>query len=329
MSQAKSVVLYGMGAELEGSYGAGGTIVAGEDAVRMTEEVVATVQYANDGGRGFDPATGRPLKRGVASAGTIDVAPGFRAKGAGAAYSATVGPHGSDLIRCCGWDATVVTTPSSESYSFALTPLTDMTPDSCLVDGYARGKLYRGVGMYGSLGFIIDAGGYMVVTTALTGILSDEPTDVAVPAFDYGSVMPPKAVGMALSIGDFDTTPAFRRIEFQQGRTLADRMSGNAADGHAGKAVGSSDPRIIIDLEETALATTPFHAAGGIDHFRLYKNATEIPITFQLGSVQYNQCTFTASECQLVEPPGEPADGPTAMVRLTFQVNDAMTWLFD
>ena len=61
MAQAKSTVLFGLNTDLEGSYGGGGTIVLADDGVRMVEEVLATIEYANDGQRGQDGSSGRPL----------------------------------------------------------------------------------------------------------------------------------------------------------------------------------------------------------------------------------------------------------------------------
>ncbi len=327
MAQTKSTVLFGVAVDTESSYGGGGTIELSEDGVRMREEVLATISYLTDGGRGEHPSTGLRLKKGVPSAREISFAPSFLIKGSGAVYSATVFPEVHRILRIAGWDAAVEVGAGVETWTYVLTALSG-SPSSGFGDGYGRGQKYSFTHAYADMGYVVEAGGYAVMSADIRAVMDAVPTDVSLPSITYSSVMEPKAHAAVLSIGDF-ITPVWTQFEFQQGRVIESRMGGNATIAHVGFALGRNDPRIIIDLEATALVGSPFHTSAGLDPGALYNAATEISISLQMGSVQYNKWTHTFSACQLIEPPEEPADGPTGKWRLTFQVNNASSWLFD
>lgn len=326
MAQAKSTVLFGLALDLEATYGAGGSIDLAADGIRMTEEVLATIEYGHDGQRGVDPASGRPLKAGPPSARQISFSPSFLVGGGGAAYSATVFPNIHRLLRMGAFDSTLVTTGGSETYTYVLTPLSD-TPGSGFGNAYGRGQLYALTHGYANLSYVVEAGGYMTMSADISAVIPAIPTDVSLPAITYSSVMEPKAVAGVLSLGDF-ITPKWRRVEFQQNRVVTSRMGGNATLGHEGFAVGRYDTKLIVDLEATALVGSPFHTSAGLDAFALDFARTEVTTSLQMGTIQYNKWTHTLANSQLVSVE-EPSDGPTGMWRLTFQVNSATSWLFD
>lgn len=333
MSQTKSVTLYGLTNDVEGSYGGGGTLDAATDGIQLAEETLGTVKYLNDGERAAPPGSTSASQKANEPSGAYvdDLEPSTEIRGAGAAYSSSAKPETHTWWSISGHTATLDATPGAEKYTYTPHALTT-TPISGVLNAYARGQLWPLTGAYASVGFVLEAGGYGIMTAALSAIVGS-PSDVALPAITYSSVLPPKVEGMALTIGNY-TGGIIRRVQFQQGRAIVPRAGdGNAAAGaHPGFAVGRMDATLEVLVEADSFhGTTPYHAAAAIDPFKMYETAQVVAVSFNLGVVGtgYNSMQFTASQAQLSGPPADDADGPTALWRLSFKLRPSTPILQD
>lgn len=331
MSSAKTITVIGLLAKIEASYNAGGSLSTSTDGIQLNEWAEFSPEYANDGARAAPPGT-TGYQRRVASSGRTG-SPTFKIepKGAGAAYSASVVPHGHVLRRAAGFDAAVTTTGGSEKWDY--TPSAGPTGYASLVASlYGRGELYPFTGVY--LDYSVGADGPVIPIEeyAAHGLLGDA-TDVSVPTITYplGAIDPPKSVGASLfSLGNF-TGAILRKWSFKLGRTIGPRLNQNTAAGHAGFGVVRRTPQLEVTVEATTRQTTPFHAATAIDPDKLYDAATSLAVAINIGSTQYNRWKLTGPAAQIMTPPryeGE-ADNGAAVWSLTLQLNPSAINLND
>lgn len=315
----KTAIVYGMTALNEASYGAGGSPSAATDGIQLAEPAVAQISYTFDGQRERPGGTAGTQRRAQPGGRHIIAPLSIVGRGAGAAYSATVFPEGHRFLLACGLDATLVATGGSESWTYTPTPLTG-TFDSLVANLYARGQLWPVTGGYGTFGFNIDGPSFARFTGELSGIVG-HPTDVALPAITYSTLMPPKAEGTSFNIGNY-TAGIVRRVEFSMNRQRETRENITVAGGFSGFVPGYREPTLTVELEADALHTaTPWHAAAALNPYRLYADGEQFSVSFTLGSVQYNRFTFTAAQAQLAAAPEEIAFGTTAGWRLQFALN--------
>ena len=326
MSQSKSIILYGLAGLTETSYGSADSVTLGTDGIQLFEEFVITPEYLQSGERGAPPGSAVAQQKFAAPGGRFFTGqPTVQVRGSGAAYSASVKPADiHTLFEISGHSATLVDTVSWTYVPHVLTT----TPESGVFEGYARNRLHPLSGVYGSLGFVIEGGGFCNMTCDMRGILG-HPTEVDLPAITYSTVMHPKAEAMGIAIGNY-TAGVLRRVEFAQGRVLVDRLDMSGTDLYPGVAFGRLAPTLTIVIEADDLhGTTPWHAAAAIDPDRMYYEGEEFEVSFTLGSTTFNKFTFTASQCQLTGPAVEQDDGPTALWELSMQLNPSTVILSD
>lgn len=295
----KFLITHGLGAILEGSYGAGGAFTYPADAVLVEERVELVPVYNVDGER--SPGTGQGGRYFKVSPGGrhADFTVAALARGANAAYSASVFPPDLHvLLRACGLSVTTDVTVSAESQTYA----PDTTPDgSAALEAYTRGEKFLLTGVLGSLSFEIAGPAFARFEFALRGIMDTAPSDAAVP--DLSGIpqhQPPKAEAITLNIGDY-AAPRVKAVRFNENRNLQNRNDLNAASGFAGIGQGFRNPLLEVDIEQSALVGTPFHAAGGIDAYALHEAATALGLDFTVGSVQYNRFTFDCNQAQITD----------------------------
>lgn len=271
-----------------------------------------TIAYAEDGDIG--PAVGelgriRRVKPSGRSA-TIPVPMHFR--GGGAAYSASVLPSVHTLLKACGFDSTLDATGGSEKYTYTPTAAGGVGT-SLTLECYSRGEKYPLAGVIGN--FSIEAPNAKPPKWMFdfSGILSADPSDASVPAITYPllAVDPPKAQGLAITIGSFTSNAVVRAVSFKQNREISARQALNVGDAHAGFVPWGRQPTMTVTVEAPAFQTTPFHHANGIDPLSLVKEAIVLAAAVQFGSTQYNKFKINMPTAQVVDArPGQ--DGPVA-----------------
>ena len=332
MSQTKSTTIYGLAGLLETTYGDAASVTLATDGVELSEEFLVTREYLQSGERSAPPGSAiAHQKMGPPDGSFFTGSPQVLARGYGSAYSAANKPPDvAVFMELCGHSSTL---DDGVSYAYAPHALT-VTPESGSFEAYSRGQLWPLSGIYGSLGLLIEDGGYGVFTCDMQGICG-APSDVALPAITYSQVLHPKAEGLSLAIGDY-TGGVARRVELTQGRELANRLNQSGASLYPGTANGRMAPVITMTVEADSFTTTPFHAAAAFDPWGFYNAAIQVAITFTLGTTAFNRFTFTASQAQMNAVPLEGADGPTGLWDLSFQLNpstailqDAYSFLFD
>ncbi|MHC4647630.1 MAG: hypothetical protein ACYTBJ_19360 [Planctomycetota bacterium] len=332
MSQTKSTTIYGLAGTLETVYGDATSPSLSTDGIQLAEEFLATREYLHDGARPAPPGSAISTQKMATPGGSFFTgSPSTLGRGAGAAYSASVKPPDiATFMEMSGHSSTLVDTISYTYEPHALT----VTPESGSFSAYSRGQLWPLSGVYGSLGMVVEDGGFAVFSCDMQGICG-APSDVTLPAITYSTVMHPKAEGVALTIGNY-TGAVVRRLEFTQNRELANRLDQSGASLYPGTANGRMSPVLTMTVEADTFTTTPFHAASAFDPWGFYDSAQEVAITFTVGTVQFNKFTFTASQAQMNAVPVEGADGPTGLWDLSFVLNpssailqDAYSFLFN
>jgi hypothetical protein len=241
-------------------------------------------------------------------------------KGSGAAYSASVKPNCniSALMQAGGFDETVVTTGGSESVAYTPTAVTGAMA-SLTAELYARGEKWPLAGMYTDHVFRMKDGGPAFFEFSGRGLVSADPTAVALPAITpiQNTVLPPNCTGITFNLGSF-LLGIVREIEISVKRTFnTERVNLNAASGIAGFMWGPFDPTIRMVLETTTLVGSPFHTAGGIDPYRLFKDAVNPSCAFQVGTTQYNRMKIIlANGIYLTSAPKKSKNGSSALWEL-------------
>lgn len=320
MSSTKNVQIYGMVAKAETTYGTSSS-PSTSDGVLLEERGELQINYAVDGARPGPPGTLGTQKRVGGGGRTATYPARVAMKGAGAAYSSSVTPAGHALLLASGLTGALTSTSGAEAWTYTPTPgPTGYGSATSIL--YARGEQYTLLGCYGDLTIAADGPVVPVAEMALQAILSTAIADASVPSITYplASVIPPKAVGMSFTLGNF-TAGKLRSFSFKLGREITNRLSQNASDGHAGFAIGRRAPTLEVTFESEALASSPYHSASALDPYQLFANATSLACSFTVGSTQYNRWTFSAPAVQIGAPPVLAEDGPSALWTLTLQCN--------
>lgn len=325
MSATKTKIRWGMLINAEGSYGAGGTLVAATHGIRVHEDPEPSVEYEYDGRRvGKAPGTAGMVANVAPSSRFSKFAAQHEIHGGGAAYSGSVLPSCHQLLRACGMEATLV---ASTSYTYA--PSSENTGyGSAAVEVYRRGQQYTLNGVYGE-GFTIagEAGKIAMMTAPLSGRLPAIPADVALPAITYPTVLPPKALAMACAINSV-AQARVRSFSLELTRGLTPRMMDVSTGVHGGFTPNAErEFKLSLVVEAVALAT--------LNPFTLRDAQTLIPVTVGVGATAFNRFTIAAAQAQ-IEDVTESAEGPIATWELTLAckcsspvLNDEVSILFN
>lgn len=294
----KLIITHGLLAKApESSYGAGGALSGATDAILVEERAEVTPIFNTDGER--NPASGqggRFLKVGPGGR-HADFAVAVLGRGSNVAYTALIFPDDvHPWLRASGHKVTTDVTVSAERQTYD--PLTAQDA-SFHAEAYTRNEKFTLTGGLCSMAFVIDGPTFTRFDFASMAIMDAVPTETAVPALTIASHQPPKAESLTFNIGDF-LVPRVKAIRFNQNINLQKRNDVNAASGFAGIGQGFRNPILEVDIEATALQSTPFHNTSGIDPYALWEAATQLPISFDVGSVQYNRWKFIAAQAQLI-----------------------------
>jgi hypothetical protein len=303
---AKVIHIMGLLGKPEASYGAGATLAGATDGIQMQypsryQGAPIEFDYANDG----------DLGPSVSALGQIaNVAPsGFFFKGsipfyqrtAGIAYSASVFPSLHNIFKACGLDATVVTTPGTEQWTYAPT-VAGLTYTSLGAELYARGEKYVGAGVLGNLKFDAPTTKPPIWTMDAMGIAT-LPTDAAVPAITYPlqTILPLLSGTIALTIGGLSANAEIISHSFDMGRELFPRVNQSGNGTHRGFVPGDRKPTVKVVLEATALVVgAPYTSSTAFDPYRLYDSGQIFSMIIQKGTTQYFREKLNFPQAQVV-----------------------------
>jgi hypothetical protein len=311
----------------ESTYGTPVALAAATDAFQMFYDgrdfgAPLNIAYAEDGDLGVPVGELGRLKRVTPSgrSATLQLPSLFR--GGGAAYSASVLPSIHRLMKAMGFDATLDATGGAEKYTYAATAAGGVGT-SLTMEAYARqipGGNVEKFPLTGAIGtFAIEAQNAKPPRWMfdLSSLINGEIVEAAniSPTYPLLTVDPPKAAGMAIGIGSFAANAVVRSWSYRHQREILPRPSLSSADATAGFVPGGRQPMITVTVEASAFVGTPFHASGGIDPYRLHKDAPTLVFTLTVGSVQFNRFKINMPQAQVVEVrPGQ--DGAVATVEL-------------
>jgi len=301
---AKLVQVLGLLGKEEATYGNAVALTTTADGVQLQFEnrdyPWVQLNYTFDGDLGPSVGNlGTVLRAGKTGRSFTYEAP-TRAKGGGAAYTASVVPSIHRLLKASGFDAAVTTTSAAEKWTYTPTgPGTTYT--SLTMEFYGRGEKVPAVGVIADWRFEFANGGPPTHTFVLNGFLSADISDAAFPSITYPltSVQAPLANGVALTLGSFTANAVMYSGGFTLNRELFPRVALTSAGGHQGFIPRGRAPEMRFVVEATALQGTPFHAAGGIDPYKLEEAATSIQAKVAFGSTQYNRWNVNFPQAQV------------------------------
>lgn len=335
---AKLVTLHGLLGKEEATYGTAIALTTTSDGLLMqftdrNQGNLWPITHAFDGDLGPSVANGAMTKRAAPAGKSVGFSIPFRAKGAGAAYATATVPNVHKILKASGFDGAVVTTASSEKWTY--TPTAEGTGYASLtLNGYTRGQMHALTGAVGTLTIQMDNQApptWVWDGRAIAGAI----TDVAVPSITYPSfsVVPPSASSVAVAIGDF-ITPVLLNATFTYNRGI-DNPRVPISGTHLGFVPSGHGPRWTMTIEATALVGSPYHTSAGLDPYALRDAATSIPVSATVGTTQYNKYTISMPTAQLVNVT-DANNGPTATWTLEFAahsstpvLNDDVSILFD
>lgn len=302
----------------ESTYGVDSVPVAASDGIRGVGRIwpALSSEYAfpND-------------REDVMSNSLIQVAPGeprgrvyrfdytVQLMGAGVEYSdvTPVRPECDPLLMASAMSRVHVNGSSgSVTYSLA-----DTGHGSGTAYIYAGGKLFQLVGVRCTPSWSPTAGGLGQIRFQGSGVVLTTPTEVAVPAITYDTVVPPPGVAMGLAIepsGGSSWTPRTAGMELVIGHEIEQLDDVNSAEGIEGFFVGATNPRFSFSARAQDLATY-----NGFAHARSRVSHT---IAMTLGSSQWNRVSLAVSNAYLMGDPQPAEDGRFAALQYEYLCRD-------
>lgn len=262
-----------------------------------------------------------------------DAAPGQRyweislkvpLRGAGAAYSTTVKPKISPLLRACGFQETVTTTTGSEKVVYA--PRSSGF-ESVSLYYYWDGILYKALGALGNVNFVCKAGAIAFAEFTFSGLYAT-PTDVTiVTPSGEPTVAHPILQSGAFQIGATSYASPFENINLNMNNTLTPSTDPSNATGISAINLLNRVPNGSFDPDAVLNATFPWHTN--------WETALLMALSFQQGTAQYNRVKFSCPQVQMNDiKPGNRNDlglftVPFDIVSNTSAGNDEITVTFD
>lgn len=302
---AKLVQVLAFQGKEEATYGTAVALTTTSDGIQLQFEnrdyPWVTLDYAFDGDLGPSVGNLGTVLRAAKAGQSVKYEAPTRAKGGGAAYSATVVPSIHKLLKISGFDAAVTTTTTVEKWVYSPTaPGTGYA--SLTAELYGRGEKAPLVGVLADWSFDFPNQAPPMHKFALSGILSANISDVALPTITYPltSVQAALAQNVTLIFGSFTTNAVVLSGSFTLGREILARSVLSGTAGHLGFVPRGRTPECKVVLEATALATTPFHLAAGFDPYQLEQTANSFAFSIQFGSTQYNKWKLAFPQAQVV-----------------------------
>lgn len=231
-------------------------------------------------------------------------------RGAGAAYSASVLPRVGPLLRACGFQQTLVTTPGSETVTYV--PRSESFESINLYYNW-DGLLYKLLGTRGTVNFVVRTGGILYAEFSFQGLYT-QPADVAiVNVTGEPTVQFPVLLSGVFQIGSENYAAPFQNWNLNMGGVLVADPDPSAADGISQIYLVNRQPEGSFDPTAVLVAT--------FDWYSKWKAGTIMDMSFTHGTAQYNKITFTMSQVQAKEiTPGDR--GQLGMFSVPFRVVD-------
>lgn len=322
---AKLINIIGFLCKEEVTYGTAVAVAGATDAVQPwfadRQGIPAQLKYTYAGETGAAPGNLGEIRNAVPFGATVSVDIPFFFKGGGAAYSAAVFPLFHKLLKAAGLTATGTFGAGTENWAYA--PTVDATvPTSLTVELYTDGEKIPLTGVLCNWKCMGDGTGLVKHTFTLQGIkgvaadsASSVPAGFTIP---LATVVPPSMAGVTLLIGSYTSAIGVKSFDWDLGRVLFERPGNEAADAHLGFVHGGRKPRLTVVVEKTALATTPFHQAGGLDPYKLFESGNSFTVTLQHPGVQYNRWKLTLTQAQMIAPVDRMPNNGVASMKLQF-----------
>lgn len=229
--------------------------------------------------------------------GSIDLQ--IEAKGAGAAYSASVLPEMDPILLIAGMSKTLVVTSGAESVLYTTI---DNPSTTATLYCWSGGKLFKLVGCVATVKFSAAAAKRGFFNATITGVMTSDPTETSLPSLTYQAALPPLFHSAVATIGAWSSASGSEPLSLEDvmvdlGNTVVDLASAGAVDGHAGYLISDRLARQEMTVKIPALATFDLFAAAKL-------TGASLPLsTWQLGTVKYNEMKGQTGIWQL-EPIG-------------------------
>jgi len=207
-------------------------------------------------------------------------------RGAGAAYSASVRPDADAVLRACGLAATVVTTPGSETVTYA--PASSGF-ESITIYAYTDGEIHKVPGSFCSVKTLLSAGQIGVFEFSFKGLYRT-PVDGAIITPTLLDLQPPIVQSAGLTIGGW-AAGVYEKLEIDIGVELSEKPDINSAGGLKGFAITGRQPAGSMDPLAVTEATKSF--------WTNWETGVAEALTATIGSTQYNKMTINAPAVQL------------------------------
>lgn len=245
-------------------------------------------------------------------------------RGAGAAYSATVLPKASAILRACGLQQTVTTTVGQEKAEYKLR---SSGFESASLYYYVDGLLYKLLGARGSMNLVSKTGGILYAECKMQALWTN-PSDAAIVApTGEPTVVYPTLLSSLLQLGTENYAAAIENINVNLNQTLVARSDSTKADGIGGIEIVGREPNGSMDPDAALVAT--------FDYYGKWKAATKMDLSYQHGGMQYNRIKVSCP--QIVFSDVRPGDRsgittfgtPFDLVSDTAVGDDELTLTFD
>ncbi len=338
---AKLLHVIGLLAKEESTYGTAVSLTTTADGVQLqykdrNQAAPVTIDYSFDGDLGPSvSALGQQLQVSPAGRSVKGDLP-TRARPGGAAYSASVQPSIHRLLKASGFDATLTTSVGSEKWTY--TPsLPGIIGTSLTLGLYTRGELWSIAGAVGSMKFDAPDPAPPIWTWGMMGIIPALPTDASAPSITYPlqTVQPPLASSIALTLGNLTANAVVMNSAFDLAATFTPRVAQSGGAAHLGFVMADRKPVFTVELEATALTSTPFTSSSAFDPYNLRDSGQQFGFVIQYGSTQYFRFKCNAPQAQVVNVVPKN-NGAVATVELTIAAknstassNDDVNFVFD
>jgi hypothetical protein len=198
-----------------------------------------------------------------------------------AAFAANNLPLIDPYLRACGFAATLVVTPGSETVTYA--PASSSVP-SITLGLYTDGVIKKIHGARGTVKFSGNNGEVMMAEFDFIGAYN-APIDGAMLTGTFLAVTPPIMNNALMTIGGY--TPVFKSFSIDMGNKLAPREDANAVTGYKSFMIADRDPSGSFDPEMTLVASK--------DWYGLWKGGTSGALNIgAVGATQYNKIQIAA-----------------------------------
>jgi hypothetical protein len=297
--------IYGVLAKIEPTSGTDSVPTAGTDAVRVVGIPHLVYDFLESGERD-DVQTGQlgRVDRAAPAGRFARIDLQVEVKGSGAAGTA---PEYDVLMRISGHSKTV-----SAGVSVLYTTLDDNMETATLYLYGEGGKLFKLVGCVATLRMTAEAAKRGYKTFTVTGKLSADPTDAALPALTFNATLPPLFHSGTATIGSWSSASGteplvLKSVEVDEQIAVTDRASAGATDGLVGYLITDRAVRQTMVVETPALTTFDPHgiakAAGG----------TAPTTAYQIGTAAGNRLKVQTGRWSLRAPRAGAVNGLSTM----------------